>query len=355
MSSPSIPNYMKALVVQPDKTLAVAHNHPVPTINENEVLVKTMSVALGPPDLLALKAAPSSPGLLPILGCDWAGEVMQVGTNVTTRKAGERVAGFVHGGRSAERGAFAEYVKSPADLVWPIPEALSFEEAASMSIGTYTCVQALYHKGRLELPLLADDVSQKDEWVFIYGGSSSCGQYAIQLARASGFKVVTTSSPRNFDLLRSLGATAVFDYRDPAVVDKVKAVTGDTIRYGLDAIGLSDTQELSQRIFGSEGGKLLTLMWANKTRVREDVELIFTLVHTGLGLTIDMPGAHFPASPEDTAQMVAFAATIPRLVEQGRLKPNPIRRLAGGLAAISEGLNLLEEGKVSGEKIVVVL
>ncbi len=68
-----------------------------------------------------------------------------------------------------------------------------------------------------------------------------------------------------------------------------------------------------------------------------------------------MPGAHFPASPEDTAQMVAFAATIPRLVEQGRLKPNPIRRLAGGLAAIPEGLNVLEEGKVSGEKIVVVL
>ncbi len=73
--------------------------------------------------------------LPPILGCDWAGEVVQVGKDVTTRKVGERVAGFVHGGRSAERGAFAEYVKSPANLVWPIPEVLSFEEAAAMSIG----------------------------------------------------------------------------------------------------------------------------------------------------------------------------------------------------------------------------
>lgn len=69
------------------------------------------------------------------MGCDWAGEIVQVGTNVTTRQVGERVAGFVRGGRSAERGAFAEYVKSPADLVWPIPKALSFEEAAAMSIG----------------------------------------------------------------------------------------------------------------------------------------------------------------------------------------------------------------------------
>lgn len=53
--------------------------------------------------------------------------------------------------------------------------------------------------------------------------------------------------------------------------------------------------------------------------------------------------------------MVAFAASVPRLVEQGCLRPNPIRRLEGGLAAIPEGLKLLEEGKVSGEKIVLVL
>ncbi|EIW55702.1 oxidoreductase [Trametes versicolor FP-101664 SS1] len=354
MSFTTIPQLMKALVVQPDKTLTVVGDHPVPPIGENDVLVRTVAVALGPPDLLALKAPPP-PGLPPILGCDWAGEIVQVGTNVNSRTVGQRVAGFVRGGRSAECGAFAEYVKSPADLVWPIPEALSFEEAAAMSIGTYTCAQALYHKGRLELPLPGDDVPERDEWVFIYGGSSSCGQYAIQLARASGFKVVTTSSPRNFDLLKSLGAAAVFDYHDPAVVDKVKAATGDTIRHGLDAIGQPETQELSQKVFGPAGGKLLTLMWANKTRVREDVELKFTLVHTGLGLAIDMPGARFPASPEDTAEMVTFAATVPRLVEQGRLRPNPIRRLAGGLAAIPEGLKLLEEGKVSGEKIVLVL
>lgn len=116
---------------------------------------------------------------------------------------------------------------------------------------------------------------------------ASCGQYAIQLARASGFKVVTTSSPRNFDLLKSLGATAVFDYHDPSVVDKVKAATGNTIRHGLDAIGQPETQELSQRVFGPAGGKLLTLMWANKTRVREDVELrckftLMLLFDTGL-------------------------------------------------------------------------
>lgn len=53
----------------------------------------------------------------------------------------------------------------------------------------------------------------------------------------------------------------------------MKAATGDSIRHGLDAIGQLETQALSQRVFGPAGGKLLTLMWANTTRVREDVEL----------------------------------------------------------------------------------
>lgn len=76
---------------------------------------------------------------------------------------------------------------------------------------------------------------------------------------------------------------------------------------------------------------------------------------TGLGQAFSKPGAHFPVSPEDTAQMTASVAMIPRLIEQGRLKPNPVKLLSGGLAAILEGLKYLEEGKASGEKVVVVL
>ncbi|KAL1940843.1 hypothetical protein VTO73DRAFT_7884 [Trametes versicolor] len=347
MSDPTVlPKSMKALVVLSYKTASV-QDHPIPVIYEDEVLIRVIAVALGPPDLRALEFTPTAGT---VLGCDLAGVIVQVGKNVATRKVGERVAAFVHGGNNAEHGAFAEYAKSTADLVWPIPESLSFEEAATISIG-----QAFYHKGRLELPEPGAFSFEKDEWIFVYGGSSSCGQYAIQFARASGFKVVTTSSPRNFDLLKSLGATAVFDYHDVDVVDKIKAATGNSIQYGLDAIGLPETQELSQKVFGPAGGKLITLLWANKTRVREDVALSFTLVCTGLGRAFSKPGAHFPVSPEDTAQMITSVTMIQRLVEQGRLKPNPVKLLPGGLAAISEGLKFLEEGKVSGEKVVVVL
>ncbi|KAI0674318.1 oxidoreductase [Trametes maxima] len=349
----TLPTSMKALIVQADKTAAFL-DHPVPTIADDEVLVKTVAVALGPPDLIAL--AYPKPGR--ILGLDWAGEVVQVGRNVTSRQVGERVAGFVLGNSSDGIGAFAEYVKSPADLVWRIPEKLSYDEAASMSIGLCTCAQALYHKGRLELPLPGKEAVERNEWFFIYGGSSSCGQYTIQLARASGFKVAATSSPRNFELLKSLGAAAVFDYHDPEIVQKVKQVTGDSIRYGLDAIGSRATQELSQRVFGPAGGKLLTLMpVVPEAKVRDDVTVTFTLVHTGLRQPLDfpayVPGVHYPASSDDNAEMVAFIATIPQLVEQGRLVPNPLKLWDGGLAAVPQGLRYLQEGNVSGEKIVV--
>ncbi|KAI0635180.1 GroES-like protein [Trametes polyzona] len=344
---------MQALIVQTDKEARV-QDHPIPSLGDNDVLVRNIAVALSPADLFGVGNPRAVPGAM--IGCDWAGEIVQVGKSVSTRKVGERVAGMVHGGWSPRTGAFAEYVQSPADLVWSMPEGVSFAEAATVSIGAYTCAQALYHKGRLELPLPQDPVVERDEWVFVYGGSSSCGQYAIQLVRASGFKVVTTSSPHNFDMLRSLGATAVFDYRGPSVVEKIKAVTGDTIRYGLDAIGQPATQDLSQRVFGPAGGKLITLLWANETKVREDVDLSFTLVHTGLGEAFDIYGIHFPLSPEDTAQMAEFVATVSRLIEQGRLKANPVKLWEGrGLAAIPDALKYIGEGKVSAQKIVVLL
>ena len=60
---------------------------------------------------------------------------MQVGKNVTQRKVGERVATFTHGGHYTDRGAYAEYLKASADLVWVLPESLSYEQAAAMTCG----------------------------------------------------------------------------------------------------------------------------------------------------------------------------------------------------------------------------
>lgn len=71
-----------------------------------------------------------------IVGVDYAGVVVNVGKDVTTVSVGDRVAGFVHGGKYEDRGAFAEYTKSPAELVWKIPEGtISDEQASTLGCG----------------------------------------------------------------------------------------------------------------------------------------------------------------------------------------------------------------------------
>lgn len=74
-----------------------------------------------------------------------------------------------------------------------------------------TAFQALFGSRALKLAQPSDPATQDGTWIFIYGGSTSVGLYAIQLAKLSGYKIVTVASPRNHELLKSYGADVVFD------------------------------------------------------------------------------------------------------------------------------------------------
>ena len=67
-----------------------------------------------------------------IVGCDWSGYVVQTGKRVNTLAIGDHVAGFVQGGTYKDRGAYAQYVKTAAELAWKVPENISHEEAATL-------------------------------------------------------------------------------------------------------------------------------------------------------------------------------------------------------------------------------
>ena len=101
------------------------------------------------------------------------------------------------------------------------------------------------------------------------------GQFTIQLLRLSGYKVVTTASPRNFDLVKSLGADAVFDYKDPEVVSKIKAATSDSISYAFDAISEGGSQTISAESLGPSGGKVVLVLAQDPNATsRKDVQFI---------------------------------------------------------------------------------
>lgn len=341
---------MKALITQSNKTVAV-EEVPVPTIADNEILAKTVAVAQNPTDW---KYVESITNTGTISGCDWSGNVVQVGKNVKDISVGDHVAAFVHGGNYKDRGAFAEFVKAEADLVWKVPKGtLSHEEAATLGCAFWTAAQALFHPKRLGLTE-SPSKALKNEWVFVYAGSTSVGMYALQLAHAAGYRVITVASPKNHDLCKSLGADVVFDYKDPSAVDKIKEATGNSIHAALDTISLEQSQNFTIKSFGPGPGKIIVLLPPQEAaqKLRQDVKIQHTLLYTALGKGFDYGPTRFDASSEDREQMVDFLQTVPGLVSSGAVKPNPIKLWDGGLSAIKDGLQWMKEGNNSGEKIV---
>ena len=110
--------------------------------------------------------------------------------------------------------------------------------------------------------------------------SAGVGLSAIQLAHISGYKVVTTASPRNFALVQSLGADAVFDYRDSEVVTKIKAATGNSIKSALDTISEKESLRITADSIGSQGGKVVVLLPPSpEVTSRKDVEFKRECLH----------------------------------------------------------------------------
>jgi NADPH:quinone reductase-like Zn-dependent oxidoreductase len=120
--------------------------------------------------------------------------------------------------------------------VVPIPGGWSFEEAAQLGVGPLTALQCLHQSLELPSPFEAIRPRDSQRTILIWGGASSVGQYAIQFAKLGGLRVLTTASPKNFGLVRGLGADEVFNYRDEGVVEKIRAATGNALDIAVDTV-----------------------------------------------------------------------------------------------------------------------
>ena len=136
----------------------------------------------------------------PILGVDAAGQVEAVGSNVRQYRPGDEVFGYLsrYGGRT-----FAEYVCAGEDEITLKPANLTFEQAAAVPLAAITALQAFRDKGNI----------QPGQKVLINGASGGVGTFAVQIAKAFGAEVTAVCSTRNLDMVRSLGADHVIDYK----------------------------------------------------------------------------------------------------------------------------------------------
>ena len=208
----------------------VVSGAPLTPPGAHEILVRSRALAINPFD----RVVQTLGGMITpwvhypaVLGSDVAGEVVAVGADVTRFKPGDRVLGLALGidklaNRAAE-GAFQTFVILRADAASPIPDALSFEQAAVLPLAVATAACGLFLDAQLGLrrPSVGRAAPRRHEAVVVWGGATSVGSCAIQLAAAAGYRVHATASPRNFEHVRKLGASEVFDYADRRAVDQV--------------------------------------------------------------------------------------------------------------------------------------
>ncbi|MGD0367235.1 MAG: NAD(P)-dependent alcohol dehydrogenase [Acidobacteriaceae bacterium] len=174
-----------------------------PKPRDNEVLIKVRAASVNPLDWHFMRGTPYllriGIGLRtprsPQLGVDVAGQVEEVGSNVTRFKPGDDVFG-------ACRGAFAEYARAPESKLVAKPSSVTFEQGASVVIAGLSALQALRDKGRL----------QHGQKILINGAAGGVGTFAVQIAKSFGADVTGVCSTRNLDMVRSLGAHCVIDY-----------------------------------------------------------------------------------------------------------------------------------------------
>jgi putative PIG3 family NAD(P)H quinone oxidoreductase len=211
---------MKAILVKNDaaRTLHFAEV-PTPEIAADVVLIKIHATAVNRADLLQRRGFyPPPPGESEIMGLEAAGVIVEKSPNVSNWQIGDRVCCLLGG------GGYAEYVAAHKDMLLPIPEPLSFEQAAAIPEAFYTAFVNLFLEGELKA----------EEILLIHAGASGVGTAAIQLARHTGAKVfITAGSDEKIQRCLALGAQAGINYK---TVDFAEGLLQLTDQQGVDII-----------------------------------------------------------------------------------------------------------------------
>lgn len=168
---------------------------------------------------------------------------------------------MIHDSEPTRNGAYQKYPLVYETLVSPVPDNVSLIQAAVLPLAITTASVSLYHPEHLNFPLPQKNPVDNGKTVLIWGGASSVGSTAIQLAVASGFKVVSTASKRNHDTVRALGASIVLDYKSPTVVsDAVEALKDCDLAGCYDAISEPETLKPLGVILDQLGPKKVCLV-----------------------------------------------------------------------------------------------
>ena len=305
-----------------------------------------------------------------VLGCDASGTVIKTGSSsssssfskTTTPKfnPGDRVCGCTRVGVPGY-STFQEYFLMDADLTISVPPegGLSFHEAATIGVGAETACLGLFQGLGLEMTATT---TPKNIWVVVFGGAGSVGQYSIQIVKAFGYKVVTTCSQRSIEFVKSLGADAVVDYsalNEDEQFEEIRQITDGGQFFGVwDTVNKSEKlgRRLLSEVSKFEKSEKVYATTDDWTPMDEYEDHRTYRVELGLlgrsedevkatkasGLSVDM---------SLNKAMAEYVQIIPKLIKDGKLRPNPFEVVDGGFDAVEKAVELQNKG--TKEKVVL--
>ena len=306
---------MKAAVIQDYVSVVEIAQIEKPELKDDSVLIEVHAASLNPIDniLRAGYMKEMIPLSFPyVMGYDVSGEVVEVGKGVRSVKVGDAV--FARPNQD-DAGAIAEFARIKEDELAIKPANVSHADAASVPLAGLTAWQALVTKGNIK----------KGDKVLIHAGSGGVGTYAIQIAKHFGAFVATTTSAKNADMVKSLGADLVIDYKDQAFEDELSDY--DLV---FDMLG-DETLVRSFKVL-KKGGALISIKGQDNNGLAEKYGVRFE---------------GFFMSPD--GQMLA---ELGALIKEGRVKP--VIDSVYPMEQTSAAYDQLATGRAVGKIVVTV-
>jgi NADPH:quinone reductase-like Zn-dependent oxidoreductase len=351
---------------------------PMPKAGKGQLLIEVRAVAVNPLDAIIQSNGTVMYGWLQypvILGEDVAGIVVETGTGVKDFAVGDRVVAYAMGlekGRDeASESGFQAYAAVDAALAAPLPSTIAFEDGVVLPLAISTAAAGLFEEGQLGLDYShLGNVAPREEIVVVWGGATAVGGNAIQLARAAGYRVVATASPKNHDQMRRLGAEAVYDYRDPEAADHIIEEVRSSVVAGILAVAVGSA-EPSLRIARATRATKIAMASPPVSFYEQPRRRGLSLARTRLFLRLGTRtallqvrsrahgirasfiwGSAIATSPVGPA---IWGEYLPAALASGSHHLYPEARIEGdGLPAIQAAIDTLRRG-VSAQKLVVTL
>ena len=325
---------MKAVLISgpggPEVLTLGQASDPIP--GRNELLVRVKAAGVNRAEVLQRQGKyPPPPGASDILGLELAGDVIATGPETTQFTIGDKIMGLVTG------GAYAELCTVPEATALPIPNGLTYEQAAAIPEAFVTAWLNLFDLGLLE----------KGETVLIHAGASGVGAAAVQLARAAQAQVLTTvgnSAKKGFVL--ALGADRAILRREEDVTKAVlEATQGEGAHLILDVVGAPAWKANLESL--RRGGRLILIGFLGSSRGELDLGLILRKNLHVIGTTLR--GSPLPKKSEWMREFDHFAR---QRFESGRLTV-PLDKTFP-LAQAAEAHRYMEEDRNLGKIVLVV-